>query len=87
MRTFKIFLAFVLGTGAGWLAGILTAPRSGKRTRKKIVNEVDSTRKSLEDTASQKLQEAKDYLTDAVEKPLEKSKDVIDKVKKTVHVN
>ncbi len=87
MNTFKIFLAFVIGTGAGLLTGILTAPRSGKKTRKMIVDEVDSTKKSLEDMAHKRLEEAKDLLNRTVEKPMEMGNKTVKKVKEALHVN
>lgn len=86
MNTFRIILAFFIGTGAGILAGVLTAPRSGKKTRKKLVNEVDATKKSLEEAAAKKLDEAREILHKTVETPTDLGKKTVNKVKEALHM-
>ncbi len=39
----EVLVAFVVGAAAGYVAGILMAPASGKETRQKIHNEVGKT--------------------------------------------
>lgn len=79
----KTSLTFLVGAGVGVAAGLLTAPRSGKKTREKISNDFDEKRSELESMANKKLDEAKNLLNQAVEKQAENGKKVLEKVKKT----
>ncbi len=82
--TLKTIASFTIGAAAGLLAGYLTAPNSGKKTRKKIVNELDKSKNALEEAASQKLNEAKDLLSETVNSQLRKGKVVVDKTKDAI---
>ena len=44
----KVALGTALAAGAGYIAGILTAPKSGKETRKDIQNQAIKARKQTE---------------------------------------
>lgn len=83
-NTTKTILSFAIGTGVGLATGILTAPRSGKKTREKIGDEFDKQKQALEEAATSKLNEAKDLLNSTLEKQLDKGKNSIEKVKKMV---
>jgi gas vesicle protein len=54
----KIALSAIIGGVAGFLGGILTAPQSGKDTRKQIANEAED----LKDNAEEQLKKANDEL-------------------------
>ncbi len=58
----KTILSFAIGTGVGLATGLLTAPRSGKKTREQISNEIDRQKNALEESATNKLNEAKELL-------------------------
>ncbi|MBU2913237.1 MULTISPECIES: YtxH domain-containing protein [Reichenbachiella] len=77
----KTTIALVVGAGAGLAAGYLTAPRDGAKSRKKLTKEIDSMKKSLEQAATSKLEEAKDILNKTVEKQAQNGKTAIEKVK------
>ena len=47
--------------------GILTAPRKGKHTRTKIIDELDSAKDTFEIAANKKLAEAKTILNKTIE--------------------
>ncbi|GEM_PF-1331777 len=80
----KIFFSFILGAGAGVAYGILTAPRSGKNTRKKIAKDVDAARKSIEKTTSKKFDETKELIRSNADKQIEKGKKALDKIKESI---
>ncbi len=46
--------------GAGVLAGLMLAPKSGKETRKDIKDKLDETKDSIEDKASKMKDDLKD---------------------------
>lgn len=45
----KFFIGLILGAAAGAVAGILTAPSSGRETREKIANKAGDLKSELED--------------------------------------
>ena len=77
----KSLLSFTIGAAVGVAAGILTAPRSGKRTRVMIGGEIDRTKSALEEAAASKLNEAKEILNNTIDAQISKGKESIDKVK------
>ncbi|GAB4242465.1 MAG: hypothetical protein Tsb0034_19920 [Ekhidna sp.] len=83
MSTYKSILTFMLGAGVGVATGILTAPRSGKKTREKISNDFEEKKNELEEMANKKLEEAKGFLNQTVERQTENGKKFLDKVKET----
>ncbi len=66
----------MVGALAGWTVGYLTAPRSGKRTRKQLADEALEIKDALEEAANTKLEEAKTMLNKAMSKPTEKDEKV-----------
>jgi gas vesicle protein len=83
----NMILTFAVGAGAGLLAGLLTAPRSGKESRKMISDEIDNTKTALEDAANQKLEEAKSYLNNTIETQMDNGKKAIENIKEKVTVS
>jgi len=84
MNVLKTALLVVAGVGAGLATGLLTAPKSGKETRNDLADEMDATKKALEEAATQKLEEAKKILNDTVQTQAENGINAIHKMKKAV---
>ncbi len=82
MKTLKYVLSIGIAAGAGMAIGILTAPRSGKRTRARLKDEFDETKSALEDKATKKLNEAKRMLNESVQSQLKNGKSILDSAKK-----
>jgi len=77
----KMFAGFFLGAAAGVLTGILLAPDSGKRTRRKILREVQDWEEDIGYAAAKKLKKAKRDLNDKVEDFAEKGKEKLKNLK------
>lgn len=73
----KFMLGAALAAGVGYLAGILTAPKSGKETRQDIEDKVVRTKEEAE----KKLNELNSDLGELVEKAKNKSGELSDKAK------
>jgi gas vesicle protein len=58
----KIAIGSVIAGGIGYLAGILTAPKSGKQTRKEIADTAENMVKDLEDQLRALSDELKDLI-------------------------
>jgi gas vesicle protein len=80
-NTIRTLAATIVGAGAGFIAGLLTAPRSGKETRKKLSEEIDSKKEILEETANEKLDEAREILNKTVDEQAKRGKKTIEKMK------
>lgn len=80
MKALKFIATFVIGAGAGIAAGYLTAPRSGKATRGKLVEESQDYKDALEKAATQKLAEAKSMLNKTIKEKSAQGKEMLDKV-------
>jgi len=86
MKTVKYLLTIGLAIGTGIGIGFLTAPRSGKRTRARIMDEFDETKEALEDAASKKLKEAKKLLSETVDEAKEDGLKAINKLKEKANL-
>lgn len=64
----KVALGSALAGAAGYLAGILTAPKSGKDTRQDIANKAEDVKDSAEDELQAASVELKDLLGKTKEK-------------------
>jgi gas vesicle protein len=82
MKSIRYILSIGIAAGAGMVIGILTAPRSGKRTRARIKDEFEEHKSTLEDAANKKLKEARKLLNNSVEKQLKNGKTIIETAKK-----
>lgn len=87
MKTLKIVASLAIGVTAGLVTGYLTAPTSGKKTRKKIVGEIDSQFKSLEEGINNKMSEIKKGYNKELEKITDNGKSSLNKAKEMVSVN
>jgi gas vesicle protein len=56
------FLLFVAGFGIGAIAGVLTAPKSGKQLRKEIGRKVEDARDKMEEVGEQVSKRAGDLV-------------------------
>lgn len=63
-KTTRTAVATVIAAGAGYVAGVLTAPKSGKETRKDIHDKTVETREEL----TKKLDSVSSDLNDVIEK-------------------
>lgn len=64
--------------------GIMTAPRSGKRTRARLAEDYEEVKGSLEEAAYKKMKEAKAILNKTVDAQSEKGKDAISKLREAI---
>jgi len=81
---FEIMISFVVGAAAGFVAGVLLAPASGKETRKKITDEVAKTGDKAKEGFEKVAKEAEKGIRVVKEKTqegIDAIKDFIDKKK------
>jgi len=75
--TVDVLISFVIGAAAGFIAGVLLAPASGKETREKIQKEMEKT--------GEKAKEGFEKITEEAEKGIrvvkEKTQEGIDAIK------
>lgn len=76
-RPGKLALGGLLLAGLGYLAGILTAPKSGKETRK----DIQRTATKAKNDAEKKLKQAHAELTDVIDQAKSKASAATGKVK------
>lgn len=76
-RTAKVAVGTAIAAGVGYVAGILTAPKSGKETRKDIHDTALKTKKELE----RRLKELNGELSDLIDKAKAKIKDLEESAK------
>ena len=83
----KVLAGFAIGAITGAAVGILTAPDSGERTRKKLKKDAQRFAEDMSDAALKKFSEVKNELSDKLDEILEKGKVQVDKLSKTVSHN
>lgn len=84
MKNLKYIFSIAIAASAGLAIGYLTAPRSGKRTRAKLMDEFDDAKHALEDAANKKLNEAKKALSQTIEAQQSNGKEAISKLKEVI---
>ncbi|MBS0000459.1 MAG: YtxH domain-containing protein [Cyclobacteriaceae bacterium] len=84
---FKVLTGFFIGAITGITIGLLTAPDSGIRTRKKLQKDAQRFAEDFSDSALKKFKEAKDELNDTLEDYIKKGKGQVEKLGKTVSKN
>ena len=86
-NTIKVLSAFVLGTAAGFAAGILMAPDKGEKTRKKLLEEMDKVSKDVAKQADKQMAKLKEGYNKKVEELSKGGKELMENAKKAVSVN
>lgn len=69
-NTKKVLIAFATGSAIGYICGVLTAPNSGSRTRRKIRRQGEKIVSGVQDIVEDvqdKISESKDKLKDLKE--------------------
>lgn len=87
MKALRIFTSLTIGLAAGLAAGYLTAPRSGRKTRKMLSTEMDNQMKSLEKNMNHKLSDAKKEYDKQLHKLADSSKAALHRVKEMASSN
>lgn len=78
----KSLPGILVGLAVGAVVGLLLAPESGKKTRKKISSESDSFFKDLQDQLQTGLENIKSQYNDYVDSAESKVKDTVKQVKR-----
>ena len=78
----KSLPGILVGLAVGAVVGLLLAPESGKKTRKKISSESDSFFKDLQDQLQTGLENIKSQYNDYVDSAESKAKDTVKQVKR-----
>jgi len=81
--TLKFLTGVVVGAVAGGVVGVLLAPDSGRKTRKKISKEVGKIKDEIVDTTEKKFLEIKKELNEKVGTYVDVAKDKINKIGNT----
>ena len=84
--TSKIIGGFLLGATVGTIAGILLAPESGKRTRRRIADESKRLSHEFADTLSHSLDSVKSKYNRKLDDYAKSGKNSIDQVKEAMKV-
>jgi gas vesicle protein len=84
MKSVKYILSLGFAAGLGLAAGLLFAPRSGKRTRARLAEELDDVKESIEDAGTKKIKEAKKKIHKSIEAQQEKSKEAVSRLKHAI---
>ena len=80
MNSSKVLLGILGGVAVGAIAGVLLAPASGKKTRKRIMNKT----KDYADDLKEQLNDLKDNVSHKFNGYLEDAKEVIDRNEKLI---
>lgn len=80
----KSLPGILVGLALGAVVGMLMAPESGKKTRKRISSESDSFFKDLQDQLQSGLDNIKNQYNDYVDSTTEKTQDLVSQAKRKV---
>jgi len=83
----KVLAGFAIGAITGAAVGILTAPDSGVRTRKKLKKDAQRFAEDISDTALKKFSEVKNEINEKLDEVLAKGKVQAEKLGKTLTHN
>ncbi|GAB3642456.1 YtxH domain-containing protein [Spirosoma arcticum] len=78
----KSLPGILVGLAVGAVVGLLLAPESGKKTRKKITSESDSFFKDLQDQLQSGLENIKNQYNDYVDTAASKTQDAVKQAKR-----
>ncbi|QKZ14665.1 YtxH domain-containing protein [Spirosoma sp. KUDC1026] len=81
----KSLPGILVGLAVGAVVGVLLAPSSGKKTRKRLSSETDSFFKDLQDQLQSGLDSIKNQYTDYVDAAGSKADDLISQAKKKIN--
>lgn len=79
--TYKILAGFLIGAMGGLLTGLMVAPESGKKTRKRILEEAESFRDDLLTKAEDQYEQTKKRLSEKIDELAEVGKNSINNLK------
>ena len=82
----KIIGGFLLGAAVGTITGILLAPESGRKTRKKLAEESKRLTGQFADNISESLHSVKDKYNQKLDEFAKSGKNSIDHVKEAMKV-
>lgn len=82
----KVLGGFLLGTTLGISAGMLLAPRSGRKTRKKLMNQSKAVANQIADSARHKFEVAKETYNQKLEALAKNGKSTVDDLSEAIHV-
>ncbi len=83
----KTIGGFVLGATAGVIAGLLTAPSSGRATRKMIADRTESIKNDLTSSLEETAQTTKEKYNDRVENYAVNGKSLLESVKESMKLS
>lgn len=78
----KALPGILVGLAVGAIVGVLLAPESGTKTRKRISSESDSFFKDLQEQLQSGLESIKSQYNDYVDAATEKTQDVVSQAKR-----
>lgn len=78
----KSLPGILVGLAVGAVVGILLAPESGKKTRKRISSESDTFFKGLQDQLQEGLDNIKQQYNDYIDTASERTQDLVSQAKK-----
>lgn len=84
MKSLKYIFSITIAIAAGLAYGYLTAPRSGKRTRARLMDELDDAKHTVGDAANKKMEEAKKVIYKTIKTQQNKGKEAINKLKEVI---
>lgn len=83
----KFLAGFSLGVFAGMVGGVLYAPASGKKTRRRIRTEADNLKDDLQDLSKEELKHLKKIINESVDEYTAKGKKSLDDIKSKVRIS
>jgi gas vesicle protein len=78
----KSLPGILVGLAVGAVVGILLAPESGQKTRKRIASDTDSFFKDLQDQLQDGIDSIKSQYNDYVDSAVNKTQDLVGQAKK-----
>jgi gas vesicle protein len=82
--TVKVLGGFLVGAVAGTVAGLLFAPNSGKKTRKRLLDESNRLKGELSDSVSHTIDSAKKTYNEKLDEYAKNGKSSIDTLKQSM---
>lgn len=82
--TFKYLGAFVTGVALGVAAGILIAPESGRKTRRKLLNESRRLKDQLSDSVTKSIDSVKSSYNKKIDEYAKAGKGALESTRETL---